>query len=78
MTAVVLRGDARSLPLPDASVDLIVTSPPYWTAVEYESGSGSWPTYEAYLADMQTVWAQCAQVLRPNGKLCINAPIMPI
>jgi tRNA G10 N-methylase Trm11 len=25
---IVLRGDARRLPLPDASVDLIVTSPP--------------------------------------------------
>jgi tRNA G10 N-methylase Trm11 len=33
VTAVVLRGDARRLPLPDASVDLIVTSPPYeWEA----------------------------------------------
>ena len=27
---------------------------------------------------MQSVWAECARVLRPNGKLCINAPIMPI
>ena len=27
---------------------------------------------------MQSVWTQCARVLRPNGKLCINAPIMPI
>jgi DNA modification methylase len=27
---------------------------------------------------MQTVWSQCARVLRPNGKLCINAPLMPI
>jgi DNA modification methylase len=27
---------------------------------------------------MQSVWEQCARVLRPNGKLCINAPIMPI
>jgi DNA modification methylase len=27
---------------------------------------------------MQSVWNQCARVLRPNGKLCINAPIMPI
>ena len=27
---------------------------------------------------MQSVWKQCARVLRPNGKLCLNAPIMPI
>jgi SAM-dependent methyltransferase len=63
---------------PAGSVDLIVTSPPYWTAVEYDQGVNPWPSYQAYLEDMQSVWNQCARVLRPNGKLCINAPIMPI
>ncbi|WP_299848017.1 site-specific DNA-methyltransferase [uncultured Paracoccus sp.] len=64
--------------LPDSCIDLIVTSPPYWTAVEYDGESTEWATYEAYLDDMQRVWNECARVLRPNGKLCINAPIMPI
>ena len=32
MTALVLRGDARRLPLPDASVDAIVCDPPYGLA----------------------------------------------
>ncbi len=63
---------------PQGSVDLIVTSPPYWTAVEYDQGGSPWASYEAYLDDMQLVWNQCARVLRPNGKLCINSPIMPI
>jgi DNA modification methylase len=63
---------------PEGCVDLIVTSPPYWTAVEYDQAKNPWSSYEAYLEDMQTVWAQCARVLRPNGKLCINSPIMPI
>jgi modification methylase len=63
---------------PEASIDLVVTSPPYWTAVEYDQGENPWASYEAYLTDMQSVWHQCARVLRPNGKLCINAPIMPI
>jgi DNA modification methylase len=63
---------------PDGGIDLVVTSPPYWTAVEYGAGAGPWPSYEAYLADLQRVWVQCARVLRPNGKLCINAPILPI
>lgn len=64
--------------VPSDSVDLIVTSPPYWSAVEYKGVVDSWPTYEAYLEDMMTVWRECARVLRPNGKLCINAPLMPI
>ena len=64
--------------LSDGCIDLIVTSPPYWTAVKYEGDRSGWATYDAYLNDMQRVWAECARVLRPNGKLCINAPIMPI
>jgi modification methylase len=63
---------------PDSSIDLVVTSPPYWTAVRYEHGDRPWPSYAAYLADMQSVWRACARVLRPNGKLCVNAPIMPV
>jgi len=63
---------------PENSVDLIITSPPYWTAVEYEDQEDTWETYEAYLDDMLSVWKECARVLRPNGKLCINAPMMPI
>jgi modification methylase len=72
--------------MPAGSVDLIITSPPYWTAVKYDDGAieadggapSKWATYEAYLEDMFSVWVQCARVLRPNGKLCINAPLMPI
>src|SRR5689334_1865250 len=49
---------------PSACIDLVVTSPPYWTAVEYDRNQNPWPSYEAYLADMQSVWRQCARVLR--------------
>jgi DNA modification methylase len=63
---------------PQGCIDLVITSPPYWTAVDYGQDKNQWCSYEAYLADMQSVWQQCARVLRPNGKLCINAPLMPI
>lgn len=63
---------------PSNSIDLVITSPPYWTAVEYDHGASPWSSYDTYLGDMQSVWNQCARILRPNGKLCINAPIMPI
>jgi hypothetical protein len=63
---------------PAGCIDLVITSPPYWTAVGYDEVENPWSSYEAYLADMQSVWTECARVLRPNGKLCINAPIMPI
>jgi modification methylase len=63
---------------PDGCIDLVITSPPYWTAVEYDQGQSPWASYEGYLTDMQAVWRECARVLRPNAKLCINAPLMPI
>jgi modification methylase len=63
---------------PEGCIDLVVTSPPYWRAVQYEGAGNPSSSYEAYLADMLAVGRECARVLRPNGKLCINASIMPI
>lgn len=62
----------------DGSVNLIITSPPYWELKDYDvegqigKGSGS---YEAYLDELNKVWAECVRVLAPDGKICIN--IMP-
>ena len=63
---------------PSRSIDLIVTSPPYWNAVAYDGDMAPWRSYAEYLAGLQTVWVECARVLRPAGKLCINAPLLPI
>jgi DNA modification methylase len=64
--------------IPDDSVNLIITSPPYWTLKDYENenqiGLGS-PSFDKYLADLEKVWFECVRVLAPDGKLCIN--IMP-
>ncbi len=76
-----ILGDAKKIlsTLPDSCVDLVVTSPPYWTAVEYEEPTvESVGTYEEYLASLLAVWEECFRVLRPNGKMAINTPIMPI
>jgi len=65
--------------LPEASVACIITSPPYWNFVDYgvegQIGAGS---YESYLEELLRVWCACERVLQPNGKLCINTPILPI
>ena len=44
---------------PDGCIDLVITSPPYWTAVEYDQGGNPWSSYEGYLTDMQSIWSQC-------------------
>jgi DNA modification methylase len=41
---------------PDGCIDLVVTSPPYWTAVGYDGADNPWSSCEAYLADMLAVW----------------------
>ena len=65
--------------LDENSIDFIVTSPPYWTAVEYEiTTSESAGSYEDYIASLLKVWVECFRILRPNGKLAINTPILPI
>lgn len=65
--------------LPPGWLALAVTSPPYWNLVDYgvagQIGSGS---YEEYREGLSEVWGQVARCLRPNGKLCLNVPLMPL
>ena len=77
----VVCGDAREVlvRIPSNSIRLIVTSPPYWDFVDYGvPGQIGQTTYEQYLEDLLKVWQECYRVLTPNGKLCINTPILPI
>lgn len=68
------RGDARDLSwLPDKSVHLVVTSPPYWTLKKYEDRKGQLgdvAEYEAFLDELDKVWKHCARVLVEGGRIC--------
>ena len=70
-----LHGDARDLSvLPDGSVHLVVTSPPYWTLKEYNEGDrqlGEIRDYDCFVAELERVWAECSRVLEPGGRLVI-------
>lgn len=61
----------------DNSIDLVITSPPYWNAVTYDK-SKNINDYEEYLNELVDIFLECERVLRPNGKLVINTPLMPI
>jgi modification methylase len=68
-------GDARDLSwLPDESVHLVVTSPPYWTLKEYAPGNrsqlGDVDDYERFISELDKVWEGCARVLAPGGRIC--------
>lgn len=73
-TVRVLPGDARHLPLPDASVDLIVTSPPYWRKRDYglPSQIGQEETPQQYVAAMIEALTEWKRVLRRTGSVFLN------
>ena len=85
--------DARKMTgLPDNSVHLVVTSPPYFNIKDYsldgyqtkkraekaEGQIGDIADYKEYINEMLIVWKECERVLVPNGKLAINTPLMPM
>jgi len=65
-----IQGDARDLSfLPDASIHLVVTSPPYWTLKRYNEHPdqlGHVKDYEEFLGELEKV---CFRVLVPGGRL---------
>lgn len=67
------HGDARNISfLPDNSVHLIVTSPPYWNLKEYKRGEnqlGIIDDYESFVFELSKVWQECYRVLVPSGRV---------
>ena len=66
-------GDARELVgIPDQSVHLVLTSPPYWNLKKYHSSDdqmGDIDDYLLFLSELDKVWQRCFDVLVPGGRL---------
>lgn len=68
--------DARHMDeVPDGSVALVVTSPPYFAGKEYEAalGQGHVPkSYLEYLGMLEQVFAECVRKLESGGRIAVN------
>lgn len=60
--------------VPDKSVHLVVTSPPYWQLKDYgiENQIGYHEDYETYINNLNLVWKECYRVLDNGCRLCVN------
>jgi modification methylase len=71
-----IQGDARSASnLPENSVHLVITSPPYWTLKRYnehDEQMGHVADYNEFIAGLDEVWTNCYRALVPGGRLVIN------
>ncbi len=74
-THKIITGDSRQMNLiPDNSVHLVITSPPYWQLKDYgtENQIGFHESYESYINNLNLVWKESLRVLHPGCRLCIN------
>ena len=72
----ILIGDAatRLRQLPPASIDTLVTSPPYYLLRDYDTPGqlGLEPNIDAWVANLRTVMAEVTRVLKPSGCVWLN------
>ena len=64
----VICGDSRKTGLPDSSVHLMVTSPPYNVGKQYDENLD----LKEYFSLLKDVFAETYRVLVPGGRACIN------
>ena len=74
--AKVIFADSKKLTeiLPEKSVDLVVTGPPYWNEVVYSNDDGQLSKikdYQEFLLELSEVWLGCSKVLKEGGILAL-------
>lgn len=92
MNTIFFKNSQKMSNVKNESVDLIITSPPYFNIKDYAKDGyqdkvhskinraqlGDIKNYKDFIVGLQKVWKECERVLKPNGKLIINTPLVPM
>ena len=71
----IIHGDFLTIDLiPEGSIDLIVTSPPYNVDIRYESFRDDIP-YDKYLEFTERWLRKALRLVKPDGRMCLNIPL---
>ena len=68
INAVFLKSSEQMDELPDNSVHLAITSPPYNVGKDYDENL----TFEDYRDMLKRIWKECYRVLVIGGRICVN------
>ena len=72
LNEIICGNSLKILPLiPDNSIDIIITSPPYNFGLDYD-GVKDAVFWDKYFEDLNNVWIECDRVLKPGGRICVN------
>jgi DNA modification methylase len=72
---LILNDSRAASHLPENSIHLVVTSPPYWTLKRYNESDdqlGHVVDYDAFVEALDAVWTHCYRALVPGGRLVVN------
>ena len=92
LNKIYYKSSERMEEVPSQSVNLIVTPPPYFSIKDYSKDGyqknhhsdktkgqlGDLTNYKIFIGSLLKVWMECERVLKPNGKLAINTPLIPM
>jgi len=73
-TIIILDDFLTTTLIPESSMDLIVTSPPYNVNIHYETYRDDIP-YEKYLEFTEKWLTKALSLLKPDGRMCLNIPL---
>lgn len=71
----IVCGDSAALlkMIPDDSIDLVITSPPYFQQREYDGGGiGNEKTHQEYISSLLNIFRECVRVIKPTGSIVFN------